>query len=132
MGGIDIAIVEELRRATTRPLIVAGGIRSMDEVEQLDALGIDAVVGMALYTGLVSVPEMERRSSIAGSRHHLRLRRRDCRFGIATLASVSADVCRARVESLGAGLLRKFLGYSDREVFEVVARERGERCRPMI
>src|SRR5688572_11586154 len=67
MGGIDIAIVEELRRATTRPLIVAGGIRSMDEVEQLDALGIDAVVGMAIYTGLMSidaVPQMESRGVV--------------------------------------------------------------------
>jgi phosphoribosylformimino-5-aminoimidazole carboxamide ribotide isomerase len=34
-------------------LIVAGGIRSMDEVNALDAIGADAVVGMAIYTGLI-------------------------------------------------------------------------------
>jgi phosphoribosylformimino-5-aminoimidazole carboxamide ribotide isomerase len=51
MEGIPLDVVRELRRATTRQLIVAGGIRSIAEVEQLDALGADAVVGMAIYTG---------------------------------------------------------------------------------
>jgi uncharacterized protein related to proFAR isomerase len=30
---------------------IAGGIRSQDEVNQLDAMGVDAVVGMAIYSG---------------------------------------------------------------------------------
>jgi phosphoribosylformimino-5-aminoimidazole carboxamide ribotide isomerase len=51
LGGIDMTTVEALRGGTARPLIVAGGIRSMDEVEQLDAMGVDAVVGMAIYMG---------------------------------------------------------------------------------
>jgi phosphoribosylformimino-5-aminoimidazole carboxamide ribotide isomerase len=53
LGGIDIATVEALRHTTVRRLIAAGGIRSMDEVERLDAMDIDAVVGMAIYTGLI-------------------------------------------------------------------------------
>jgi phosphoribosylformimino-5-aminoimidazole carboxamide ribotide isomerase len=40
-----------LASLTQKRLIVAGGIRSREEVDQLDALGIDAVVGMAIYTG---------------------------------------------------------------------------------
>jgi len=32
-------------------MIVAGGIRSRAEVDQLNAIGVDAVVGMAIYTG---------------------------------------------------------------------------------
>jgi len=40
-----------LRALTSRQLIVAGGIRSQEEVNELGALGIDAVVGMAIYTG---------------------------------------------------------------------------------
>ena len=44
-----------LRRLTTRQLIVAGGIRSQQEVDALDALGADAVVGMAVYTELLAV-----------------------------------------------------------------------------
>ena len=38
---------------TSRQLIAAGGIRSEEEVAQLDAMGVDAVVGMAIYTGLM-------------------------------------------------------------------------------
>ena len=53
MGGIDVAAVRALRAAAARRLIVAGGIRSLDEVRALDAEGIDAVVGMAIYTGAI-------------------------------------------------------------------------------
>jgi phosphoribosylformimino-5-aminoimidazole carboxamide ribotide isomerase len=30
---------------------VAGGIRSQQEVDDLDAMGVDAVAGMAVYSG---------------------------------------------------------------------------------
>ncbi|MBZ5627418.1 MAG: 1-(5-phosphoribosyl)-5-[(5-phosphoribosylamino)methylideneamino] imidazole-4-carboxamide isomerase [Acidobacteriia bacterium] len=51
MQGIPLEAVRELRDATSRRLIVAGGIRSLEEVDTLDAMGVDAVVGMAIYTG---------------------------------------------------------------------------------
>ena len=51
MTGIPMEVIERLRGATTRKLIAAGGIRSMEEVDQLHAMGVDAVVGMAVYTG---------------------------------------------------------------------------------
>jgi phosphoribosylformimino-5-aminoimidazole carboxamide ribotide isomerase len=51
MQGIPMDIIDELRQVTTRKLIAAGGIRSMEEVNHLDAMGVDAVVGMAIYTG---------------------------------------------------------------------------------
>jgi phosphoribosylformimino-5-aminoimidazole carboxamide ribotide isomerase len=51
MKGIPMDIVRKLRSATGRRLIVAGGISSHEEVDQLDELGVDAVVGMAIYTG---------------------------------------------------------------------------------
>ncbi len=54
MQGIPIDLVSRLRRATTRQLMVAGGITSAAEIEQLDAMGADAVVGMAIYTGQVN------------------------------------------------------------------------------
>lgn len=53
MAGIDIDAVRAIRNATTRSVTAAGGIRSREEVEQLDAIGVDAVVGMALYTGRI-------------------------------------------------------------------------------
>lgn len=51
MKGIPMDVVRDLRVATAKQLIAAGGIRSNEEIEQLDALGVDAVVGMALYLG---------------------------------------------------------------------------------
>ena len=55
MQGFPIATAARLRELTERQLIVAGGIRSQQEVDALDALGADAVVGMAVYTELLSV-----------------------------------------------------------------------------
>jgi phosphoribosylformimino-5-aminoimidazole carboxamide ribotide isomerase len=51
MQGIPLDIVRQLRVSTSKQLIVAGGIASSEQIDQLDALGIDAVVGMAIYTG---------------------------------------------------------------------------------
>ena len=53
LQGIPFDVVRELRAVTTRQLIVAGGIRSQQEVDALDALHIDSVVGMAIYKGLM-------------------------------------------------------------------------------
>lgn len=53
MTGFPIDVAQKLRAATSCRLIVAGGIRSMDEVDELDRIGVDAVVGMAVYTGAV-------------------------------------------------------------------------------
>lgn len=55
LGGIDMSVVTTLRRATARRLIAAGGIRSHEEVNALDAMGVDAVVGMAIYTGVMTL-----------------------------------------------------------------------------
>ncbi|HEY2235057.1 MAG TPA: HisA/HisF-related TIM barrel protein [Candidatus Angelobacter sp.] len=51
MAGFPIKIAQELAALTKKQMIVAGGIRSRSEVDQLDAIGVDAVVGMAIYTG---------------------------------------------------------------------------------
>jgi phosphoribosylformimino-5-aminoimidazole carboxamide ribotide isomerase len=54
MGGIAMEVVRAIRQATSRRLVVAGGITTREEIDCLDALGIDAVVGMALYSGKIS------------------------------------------------------------------------------
>jgi phosphoribosylformimino-5-aminoimidazole carboxamide ribonucleotide (ProFAR) isomerase len=48
--------IQAVRAATTREVIAAGGITTVDEVDALDGIGVDAVVGMALYTGRLSLP----------------------------------------------------------------------------
>jgi len=56
MQGTDMRAIEAVRNATTRRLTAAGGITTMDEVAFLDSIGVDAVVGMAIYTGRMSLP----------------------------------------------------------------------------
>jgi phosphoribosylformimino-5-aminoimidazole carboxamide ribotide isomerase len=55
MQGFPMETAVRLRKLTQRQLIVAGGIRSQQEVDALNALGADAVVGMAVYTNLLKV-----------------------------------------------------------------------------
>jgi phosphoribosylformimino-5-aminoimidazole carboxamide ribotide isomerase len=51
MQGIPMDAVARVRAATTRRLTAAGGITTQDEIDALDAMGVDSVVGMAVYTG---------------------------------------------------------------------------------
>ena len=55
MQGFPIETAARLRKLTQRQLIVAGGIRSQQEIDALDTLGSDAVVGMAVYTDLLAI-----------------------------------------------------------------------------
>jgi phosphoribosylformimino-5-aminoimidazole carboxamide ribotide isomerase len=57
MQGIDMDAVRAVRAATAKSLTAAGGIRTREEILALDALGIDAVVGMAVYTGALSLDD---------------------------------------------------------------------------
>ena len=51
MRGFPIDVAAILRATTAKQVIVAGGIKERAEVEALDAMGVDAVAGMAVYTG---------------------------------------------------------------------------------
>jgi len=53
LRGFPQEVIRPLRDATRRQLIAAGGIRSQEEISALHAMGVDAVVGMAIYQGLV-------------------------------------------------------------------------------
>jgi phosphoribosylformimino-5-aminoimidazole carboxamide ribotide isomerase len=55
MQGTDMTAIGAVRAATTRRLTAAGGITTMEEVDRLDAMNVDAVVGMAIYTGRMSL-----------------------------------------------------------------------------
>jgi phosphoribosylformimino-5-aminoimidazole carboxamide ribotide isomerase len=63
MKGTDIAGFRRLRGATKFPITAAGGIRSMREVKALEAIGMNAAVGMAIYTGRLA-------SEITGIQEH--------------------------------------------------------------
>lgn len=54
MTGSDAAAFAGLARASTHPLVAAGGIAAIDDLRALDRAGAaGAVLGMALYTGAV-------------------------------------------------------------------------------
>jgi phosphoribosylformimino-5-aminoimidazole carboxamide ribotide isomerase len=54
MQGFPIEVAQRLKQMTKRQLIVAGGIREQAEIDALDAIGVDAVAGMAVYSGVLS------------------------------------------------------------------------------
>jgi len=55
MQGFPYEVGARLRKLTANQLIVAGGIRSQQEIDALNEIGVDSVVGMAIYTDLLSV-----------------------------------------------------------------------------
>jgi phosphoribosylformimino-5-aminoimidazole carboxamide ribotide isomerase len=54
MQGFPLEVARRLRGITARQLIVAGGIREQAEIDALDAIGVDAVAGMAVYSGALA------------------------------------------------------------------------------
>ena len=55
MQGTNMTAILEVRRATTVRVTAAGGITTRQEIDELDAAGVDAVAGMAVYTGKISL-----------------------------------------------------------------------------
>jgi len=55
LGGFPLETAKRLRALTKKQMTVAGGIRNREEVDALDAVGVDAVVGMAIYTEQMAV-----------------------------------------------------------------------------
>jgi phosphoribosylformimino-5-aminoimidazole carboxamide ribotide isomerase len=51
MGGTNRDAILAVRNATTHRVTAAGGITTQAEIDDLHAHGVDAVVGMAVYTG---------------------------------------------------------------------------------
>jgi phosphoribosylformimino-5-aminoimidazole carboxamide ribotide isomerase len=55
MQGTDLEAINAVRDATARRVTAAGGITTREEIDALDKIGVDAVVGMAIYTGLLAL-----------------------------------------------------------------------------
>jgi phosphoribosylformimino-5-aminoimidazole carboxamide ribotide isomerase len=56
MAGTNISAILQVRARTSRRLTAAGGITTQEEIDTLDQHGVDAVVGMAVYTGKLQIP----------------------------------------------------------------------------
>jgi phosphoribosylformimino-5-aminoimidazole carboxamide ribotide isomerase len=57
MGGTDMDAIMAVRQATTRRVTAAGGITTREDIDRLHAASVDAVVGMAIYTGHLSLDD---------------------------------------------------------------------------
>jgi phosphoribosylformimino-5-aminoimidazole carboxamide ribotide isomerase len=57
MGGTNLDAIRAVHGATTRRLTAAGGITTQEEIDELHSMGVDAVVGMAIYTGVLKLDD---------------------------------------------------------------------------
>jgi phosphoribosylformimino-5-aminoimidazole carboxamide ribonucleotide (ProFAR) isomerase len=64
MQGTDLDWFRRLRSATALELTAAGGITTMDDVKALLAMNVHAALGMAIYTGRLSLDDL---ASLPGS-----------------------------------------------------------------
>lgn len=58
MQGTDLDWFARLRAATTHEITAAGGVTTLDDVRALLAMRIHAALGMAIYTGRVSLDDL--------------------------------------------------------------------------
>jgi phosphoribosylformimino-5-aminoimidazole carboxamide ribonucleotide (ProFAR) isomerase len=58
MQGTDLDWFRRLRRATSLELTAAGGITTIEDVRALQAMGVHAALGMAIYTGRLKLEEL--------------------------------------------------------------------------
>lgn len=61
LQGINPVPIEGLIKATSKPIIVSGGITTRSDLEQLRYMSVDSVVvGMAIYTGAINFKRVVR------------------------------------------------------------------------
>ena len=58
MQGTDLDWFKRLRAATKHEITAAGGVTTIDDVKALIAMDIHAALGMAIYTGRLSLNEL--------------------------------------------------------------------------
>ncbi len=56
LDGPNLHALAAMQRATSRPLIASGGVRSLTDLQALSELGVEgAIIGKALYTGALDL-----------------------------------------------------------------------------
>jgi phosphoribosylformimino-5-aminoimidazole carboxamide ribotide isomerase len=58
MQGTDLGWFSRLRAATAHAITAAGGITTIEDIRALNAMNIDAALGMAIYTGRLDLEEL--------------------------------------------------------------------------
>ena len=57
MQGTNIDAIKEIRNLTTKELVAAGGISTVEEIVELQKLNINTQLGMCIYTGSVALED---------------------------------------------------------------------------
>lgn len=57
MQGVDFDIIRKIKNSTKNKITVAGGITTLDDIRNLEQLGANSQLGMALYTGRIKLDE---------------------------------------------------------------------------
>lgn len=57
LSGMDLGALKALQSQISRPLTVAGGVAHTEEAAAISRMGLDVQVGMALYTGKLSLAD---------------------------------------------------------------------------
>ncbi len=60
LQGTDLAWFRRLRAATALEVTAAGGITTMEEIQELSRIGVHVALGMAIYTGRLDLEELAR------------------------------------------------------------------------
>ena len=58
LEGTDLDWYRRLRAATEHEITAAGGITTIDEIRELDAMRVHSALGMAIYTGRLDLAEL--------------------------------------------------------------------------
>ena len=59
MQGTDYETLRKLKTITKNEITAAGGIASIEEIKKLARLGVNSVLGMAVYTGRIKLEELK-------------------------------------------------------------------------
>lgn len=57
MQGADMASIEEVRKATKKELVAAGGISTVEEIVKLNKMNVSTQLGMCIYTGAINLED---------------------------------------------------------------------------
>lgn len=57
MQGCDIPLIDEVRKATKKELVAAGGISTVEEIAKLNKMNVSTQLGMCIYTGVVKLED---------------------------------------------------------------------------
>ena len=57
MNGVDFETVKQLKKITSNKISFAGGISSIEEINEFDKINVNSIVGMAIYSGKINPAE---------------------------------------------------------------------------